>query len=382
MNNRDMKKLPIFNYHITNQGGERLDVYIEGTIVDAESQEMMREWFGDETSVSFKSFRTDILDSGLKNIRITINCFGGQIGETEAICAFITELENSGYSIEGKGLGFVCSSATKILSTIKNSKISKNSWYMIHNAAMYFGYMDVDTAERNTSILRKFNDNVRDFYVDLTKLETSQIQSWMSNETWFTGAEAVQHGFVKALIEDDYKDDYKPINQSDWQFKNQNPMNVYNSFVNKPIENTDDNFNPNIDMKKLVDAILNAFKANNLVVTEENKAPESLTTENLSNALNEAFKDIDIEPKAPTNEQVESAMANFFANGLPENILSQITNAVKPTEQTPFNLKEDEGFKAFEKRVEEVENKILNGVGASQPPKNEDASKYEGVSFS
>lgn len=61
-----MKKLPIFNYHITNQGGERLDVYIDGTIVDAESQEMMREWCGNETSVSFKSFRTDILNSGLK----------------------------------------------------------------------------------------------------------------------------------------------------------------------------------------------------------------------------------------------------------------------------------------------------------------------------
>lgn len=381
MNNRDMKKLPIFNYNITNQG-ERLDVYIEGSIVDAESQELMREWWGDETSVSFKSFRTDILNSGLKNIRITINCFGGQIGETEAICAFITELENTGYSIEGKGLGFVCSSATKILSTITNSKISKNSWYMIHNASMYFGYMDADTVERSAAILRKFNNNVRDFYVDLTQLESSQIQTWMSEETWFTGAEAVQHGFVKALIEDDYKEDFKPINKADWNFKNQNPLNVYNSFVNKPTPLQEDNNNSNnIDMKNLATligtAISNVFAGYN--VTPKNAGDAAFNPESITNAVNEALKEF--KPEID-QEQVTTAVNAFFTDGLPQNIIDQITNAVKLPEVTPFNLKEDEGFKAFEKRVEEVENKILNGVGASQPPKNEDASKYEGVSFS
>lgn len=378
MNNRDMKKLPIFNYHITNQGGERLDVYIDGTIVDAETQEILQEWWNDDTSVSFKSFRTEILNSGLKNIRITINSFGGQIGDAMAMHDFIKQLENDGYEIETIGMGMICSAATYPLSASKNSKISRNSWYMIHNVSGY-AWGDVNEIEKQAKSLRSFNDNIRDFYVNLTGKSKDQIEEWMNAETWFTGPQAVENGFVKSTT--DQETELQPINKADWQFKNQSPLNVYNSFVNKP-ENTDDNFNPNIDMKKLVDAILNAFKANNLVVTEENKAPESLTTENLSNALNEAFKDIDIEPKAPTNEQVESAMANFFANGLPENILSQITNAVKPAEQTPFNLKEDEGFKAFEKRVEEVENKILNGVGASQPPKNEDASKYEGVSFS
>ena len=68
-----MKKFPIFNYKISNQGGERLDVYIDGVIVDAETQEIYREWFNDQTSVSFKSFRTEIIDSGVKNISITIN---------------------------------------------------------------------------------------------------------------------------------------------------------------------------------------------------------------------------------------------------------------------------------------------------------------------
>lgn len=379
-NNRGMKKLPIFNYHITNQGGERLDVYIEGSIVDAESQEMMREWFGDETSVSFKSFRTDILNSGLKNIRIIINCFGGQIGETEAICSFIEEIENSGYSVEGKGVGFVCSSATKILSKIKNSKISKNSWYMIHNASMYFGYMEVNTAEKATATLRKFNDNVRDFYVDLTQLDASQIQAWMDAETWFTGEEAVKNGFVKALIEDDYTEEYKPINKTDWHFKNQNPLNVYNSLVDKPKPvNNNENLIQNLDMKNLATLIGNAINsalANfNIVPKEGGEGVENqFTPETITNSVTKALEGY--EPPAPTDEQIQTAITNFFTNGLPENIVTQITNTVKPVD-----FKESEDWTKISNRIEDLEKKVVNRQTPVQTPSNEDSKKYDGVSF-
>ena len=122
---RGMKKLPFFNYKISNQGNEHLDVYIDGVIVDAETQEIYKEWFGDNTSVSFKSFRNEILESGIKNISITINSFGGQIGDAMAMHDFIQQLENDGYNIETIGIGMVCSAATYILSASKNSKITK-----------------------------------------------------------------------------------------------------------------------------------------------------------------------------------------------------------------------------------------------------------------
>ncbi|MDV2459893.1 hypothetical protein CMU99_16370 [Elizabethkingia anophelis] len=373
-----MKKIPIFNYKVSNNG-ERLDVFIDGTIVDAETQEILQEWFNDQTSVSFKSFRSEILDSGLKNIRITINSFGGQIGDAMAMHDFIKQLENDGYAIETIGMGMICSAATYPLSAAKNSKISPNSWYMIHNVSG-FAWGDVNEVEKQAKSLRNFNDNIRDFYSNLTGKSKEQVEEWMNAETWFTGSQAVENGFVSKTT--DQREEFKPINKADWSFKNQNPLNTYNSFVSGPTpQNEDENLIQNIDMKKLVDAIMNAFKANNLVVTEDNKNPENLTSENLSNALNEAFKGIDLEPKAPTNEQVEAAITKFFENGLPENFLTQITNAVKPAEATPINLKEDEDFKSFETRLGEVEEKILNGVGPSQAPKNE-GENYEGVSFS
>ena len=65
-----MKKLPIFNYHIENQSADRLDVFIDGTIVDAETKEWLAEWYNEHSSVSFKSFRNEVISSGIKNIRI------------------------------------------------------------------------------------------------------------------------------------------------------------------------------------------------------------------------------------------------------------------------------------------------------------------------
>mgnify|MGYP000296506688 FL=1 len=121
-----MNKLPIFNYKISNQGNEHLDIYIDGVIVDAETQEIYKEWFGDNTSVSFKSFRNEILESGIKNISITINSFGGQIGDAMAMHDFIKQLENDGYEVETIGMGMICSAATYPLSASKNSKISPN----------------------------------------------------------------------------------------------------------------------------------------------------------------------------------------------------------------------------------------------------------------
>lgn len=374
--NRGMKNNPIFfNYNITNSG-ERLDVFIDGTIVDAETQEIWKEWFNDETSISFKSFRTEIIDSGLKNIRITINSFGGQIGDAMAMHDFIKQLENDGYSVETIGMGMICSAATYVLSAAKNSKISPNSWYMIHNVSG-FAYGDVNEVEKYAKNLRSFNNNIRDFYVNLTGKTKEKIEEWMNAETWFTGKEAVENGFVAKTTEQ--KEEFKPINAASWNFKNNNALVAFNSVANKPTPAIEDpeKLIQNLDMNKLIEGIVNAFKAGNLIVTDKDKKPEALTVENLTSALNTAFKDIDVEPKAPTDEQVNTALTNFFKDGLPENFLTQITNAVKENVK-PENFKDSEEFKKIENRIQDIEEKAAKNFGQAKP-KNQNNNSSESV---
>ena len=376
-----MKKFPIFNYKISNQGSEHLDVYIDGVIVDAETQEIYKEWFGDNTSVSFKSFRNEILESGIKNITITINSFGGQIGDAMAMHDFIQQLENDGYNIETIGIGMVCSAATYILSASKKSKITKNAYYMIHNVSGGV-WGDVNEIEKYAKSLRNFNNNIRDFYASLTGKPTNQIEEWMNAETWFYGQDVADNGFVKEVIGE--KSPTNKINKSDWTFKNINPLNAYNSFVGKP-ENTEDNLIQNLDMNKIVEAIVNAFKAKNLVVTDAGQNAEPLTAENLTGALNEAFKGIDLEPKAPSEEQVSNALTEFFKNGLPENMISQITNAVKENVK-PENFKDSEEWKGVENRLKDIEEKAAKNFGQAKPKNSGGSgeSKYdkEDIGFS
>ncbi|MBX2907248.1 MAG: hypothetical protein KF744_14480 [Taibaiella sp.] len=51
-------QLEIFNYSIgKNEATKKAEIFIDGDIVDAASQEFARDWWGDTTSVSYKSFR-------------------------------------------------------------------------------------------------------------------------------------------------------------------------------------------------------------------------------------------------------------------------------------------------------------------------------------
>lgn len=376
-----MKKLPIFNYKIINQSGDRLDVFIDGTIVDAETQELYKEWFNDTTSVSFKSFRTEILDSGIKNIAITINSLGGQIFDAMAMHDFIQQLENDGYNIETIGIGAVCSAATFILSAAKNSKISKNAYYMIHNVSGGI-WGDVNEVEKYAQQLRNFNNNLKNFFVNLTGKSAEEIQKLMDAETWYYGEEAVENRFVKSVI--GAQNPTNVINKSDWTFKNTNALNVYNSFVNGPDQNQDDNLIQPINMKNLATLIGNAVSnaLTNFSVTPktpeggEGGTAEPVTNEALTDVISNALKEIKFD------EHITNAVTELFKDGLPENMVTQITEAVKPAEPAPVNVLETEEYKDLIKRVEDVEGKVLNGVGAIQPPKNEDEKLYEGVSFS
>lgn len=345
--------IPFFNYNIKNNAG-RLDVYIDGTIVDAETQEIFQEWFNDSTSVSFKSFRAQILDSGIRNIKITINSMGGQVGDAMAMHDFIKQLENDGYAVETVGMGMICSAATYILSASSNSKISRNSYYMIHNVS---GGVrgNVNEIESYSNTMRKFNNDIRDFYVHLTGKTADEITAWMDAETWFNGKEAVDNGFVKALVEEEKFTN--TIDRKNFMFKNTAALAAYNAYV-KP-ENTEQ-FELNTEnMNKFVEAVVNGLKEAGLFSNEKNKP--AVTEETVTNAITKAFDGIDLTPEMPENA-VQDAVNTFFEKGLPENILNQIKEAVKPE-----NFVESDDYIKLDKRIGDIENKVANGAGQATP---------------
>lgn len=378
-------QLSIFNYTVNNANDNtHLDVYIDGSIVDAETQEIHEKWWGDEISVSFKSLRNKVLQSKAKSITFWVNSFGGHVGDAMAIHDWIQELENTGYTIQTKGIGMVCSAATYIVSAAKNSSISKNSWYMIHNVSGGV-YGDIRAIENYARVLRKFNDAIADFYHNLTMQPMDTIIAWMNEEKWFTGLEASKFGFVKETF-----GEQKFTNSIDpklFPYQNKNALSLYNSCVSKPIyiesmsdesdESDEININ-NLDMKKLQEAIVNAFKSLNLVVPPRKEGEEiqdtQLTEAVLTDALTNAFKDYDID------KIVDNHLNNTFKDGLPENIQQAITTAISNSiKEAMKEYPTSDEFQNITKEFADVKKDIINSFGGAKEPedkKEEIKKKY------
>jgi ATP-dependent Clp endopeptidase proteolytic subunit ClpP len=226
-----MKKLEVFNYAISNSGNDSVDVHIDGVIVDAQTQSILEAW-GDETSVSYKSFRDQVLASKAKTINVYVNSYGGHIGDAMAIHDMLTEEQAKGKTVNTKGRGIIASAATFILMA-GNSEMSANSWFMIHNASGAIEG-DVNVIETYAKVLRQFNDRVRDFYASATGMRKEDVTKMMDAETWLTSTDAKAKGFVKNVTS---SASFKNLIQSDaWCFKNTAVLNQYNSFVKKDIQ--------------------------------------------------------------------------------------------------------------------------------------------------
>lgn len=308
--------LPVFNYRIVNSSADETDVFIDGAIVDAETQSIFEAWFGDDTSVSFKSFRNELASSTAKTINVFVNSPGGQVTEAFAIHDFLDSLSDKGITINRIGQGIIASAATLILMSKKgNSWMTENSFLMIHNAGGAISG-DVNDIENYAVSTRKVNNKIRDFYADSTGMRPEDITKMMNVETWLTATEARDKGFVKnTKPAAKFSNSIKP---EQWHFKNTAILNSYNLSVNPSA--TEENQITKIfnDMKKF----WNEFKVA-LTAMKPANATTGLTGEEIANGLQKPFEEMLTE--------LDSKIANSVTTEkVTETVNTAVTAATKP----------------------------------------------------
>ena len=363
----EMQKLPFFNYSVQNKSDASCDLYIDGVIVDASTQQIMKDWWDDETSSSFKSVRESIENSGAKTVNVYVNSAGGQVIEAMAIHDYLNALQAKGVTVNTFGRGLVASAATYILMA-GNSTISENSWFMIHNVSGY-AYGDVNDIENQATMLRKFNDQVVNFYCNTTGLSKTVVGNMMDKETWMTGTEAKEKGFVKNV--ETAQQFSNSIEQDKWIFNNTSVLAAYNSYTQTT----------NImDFKTIV----NDFKAELFNSLKEAgilpKDAAQTQSDAITNALEKAFHPMNEGITTLIDEKVSeklNAMKDEFTSGMSE----QITNAV--TEASKNSVSKDE-LKALQDELTAVKNDIANRTtpANSSTSQNTDITEHKGVSWS
>jgi len=300
------RPLHVFSYKIKQQATGEADIFIDGDIVDAETQSILKAWFGDETSTSYKSFRDQLNSVEANTFNVFINSGGGMVTDAMAIHDLIKDFRAKGKTVNTKGRGLIGSAATYILMAGDNPEMSKNSWFMIHNVSGAV-YGDVNAVERYARTLRTFNDASRDFYASATSIRKEDITKMMNEETWMTADTAKEKGFItKVTGEAAFS---QTISRDNWPFADTTVLNAYNSAV-KPAPTTDENSSTqNLEqMKKffqdLGNQIMNAIKG---VKAPENNDHATLM-QSIGEAVQASFNTASEQMETAVNEMVNAAV--------------------------------------------------------------------------
>ncbi len=180
-------------WQFKNLGENGAELYLYGEIVAEEP------WFL-EDCVSYRNFVNDLKSLGdCDNITVYINSDGGNVFAANAIYSQLKK--HSAYiTVEIEG---ICASAATIVAMAGDKiKAEKNSLIMIHNPSIgLMGYFDEDKLDKYKNSVKAVKKSIIEAYLSKIDKTEEELSVLMDNETWYTGKEAFDEGFVDEIFE-------------------------------------------------------------------------------------------------------------------------------------------------------------------------------------
>lgn len=175
------------------------EILIYDVIADKKSY----NWWTDEkgTEVTPLAFREELNKITTDEICIRINSGGGNVFAAEAIRTAILDKREEGKKIFCKVDGLCASAAVGIADACETIAISSSSWFMMHDPmALAYGYYNISDLGKLLDMLGKIKQGIINAYAKKTGKDKDEISKIMSEETWYTGDEAVKAGFCDELM--------------------------------------------------------------------------------------------------------------------------------------------------------------------------------------
>lgn len=173
-----------------------VEIFLYDHIVSNEDE---AEWWGGVAPESFvKAVYAADKDA---TIHLRINSPGGSVFAARA-------MEQALRDHKGKVIvhidGLAASAATFIAMAGDEVIMAKGAMFMIHKAwtGMWGNANDL---RKEADLLDKIDGTLADTYASKTGKELEQVAGWMADETWFTAAEALEHGFATSIAETEAK---------------------------------------------------------------------------------------------------------------------------------------------------------------------------------
>ncbi len=143
--------------------------------------------------VTAKTFSDSLKALGdVQTIYLHINSPGGSVFDGMAIYNI---LKNHPANVIVRVEGLAASMASVIMCAGDEVIVPENALVMIHNPTGG-AYGDEDEMRKMADVLAKVKAAIVSAYVSRSGRTEEEVAAWMSDETWFTGAEAVAAGFA------------------------------------------------------------------------------------------------------------------------------------------------------------------------------------------
>jgi ATP-dependent Clp protease protease subunit len=176
-------------------------IYIDvsGEVVNSQLVARMRGWFDDENiPFSLENVKAAIEDNKQDNdVMLSINSMGGDMAEGFAIYDY---LRSTGKTVHANIISDCSSIATAILLAASKKNRSGNAHC---TSVLHFGsggvYGKVEDMEAQADLLRKFNDQLVDIYVDRTGVSRKRISDIMHEDKRHTASDLLSLGFISSI---------------------------------------------------------------------------------------------------------------------------------------------------------------------------------------
>lgn len=131
---------------------------------------------------------------------VVVNSPGGDIIAGLAIANMLRARGD----VDAHVVGIAASMASVIVCACRNVKVDEGAFVMIHNPYSPWAEGTADDLRHEADVLDSMAKALRSFYRGKFSADESQIQKWMDEETWISGADVSAYGFKAETVSADF----------------------------------------------------------------------------------------------------------------------------------------------------------------------------------
>ena len=308
--------------------------------------------------ISAKNFIADLHNTNTPQLVVHIDSLGGNVFDGISIYNALRDYTGKKTAIiEG-----ICASAASYILMAFDEVIAKpNSLLMIHNPLVENVSGNANELSKITNTLTELSNIYISAYAERTHLPEAEIKTLMDNETYFGAIEAKQKGFVDFIDgEQDISTDALIANAK-LRFVAYSKTLKPKPFINMTDKDTD------ISPKEPT-ATEQEQQEEKPVIVKEAKKEESIFSVEEAQAIFDEAKEIDTQQAYKlAKEQIETSIKDPDDKSAFEEILTALTNLIKPEEDNNNNTSPEESATQQQEEEEEEASDTEESVVIEDP---------------